>query len=154
MQVAQNTTVTVEVRTPPSLRLVPSYATFESTSTLLPKYTGNAAPRTSQETLIEPLSPSSITSTVYAVSSLLGPIHYADPATASTAVKVLCKWFPNSLFAKKLEDAKKSGEKQVKKPKKEEKVLSEKEQLELEEKRAAIIEADRILDYNLKLLGI
>jgi len=155
MQVSQITTVLVSGSVAAagtstrSLRSVPSYASFDSQSTELPIYQARNA---SQETLIVPSSPSStISSIATTITSPLGPMHHADPSAASKTIKAICRLFPRSALAKKMEQVEVSG---AVKAKKQERELSEKEQLELQAKRAAILEADRIIGHNLKQLGL
>lgn len=181
MQVSQTTSIVVSMipqptNSPRSLRSVPSYSSFDSQSTELPAY--SAGSKASPEIISAPSSPASSSSSssssytafssvssmvVSNVTSPLGPIHHSDPAATSRTIRVICKMFPRSLLAKRLEQAEEEeGQEKTSKKKKQEKqqqqqqqrVLSEKEQLELEAERAAILEADRILGHNLKQLGL
>lgn len=109
-----------------SLRSIPSYASLSESSPAPPQY-------------------SSVTSSV---SSPIGPAHYASPEATSAAVKLVAKLFPGSYLARLLHGAEKKAEVV------EQGAVTDEQRNALATEAAEMLERDRILGANLKMLGI
>ena len=113
-----------------SLRSVPSYTSLSELSSAPPQYTQVASTCTSS------------------ISSPLGAAHYANPESTSAAVKLVAKLFPGSYLARLLSGAEQKA-KIV-----EERMMTDEERKAHATEVAEMLERDRILGANLKMLGM
>ena len=114
-----------------SLRSVPSYSSLsESSPAPPPQYSQVASTCTA------------------ALSSPLGPAHHASPESTSAAVKLVAKLFPRSYLARLLTGAEQKT-KAI-----EESLMTDEERKAHAKEVAAMMERDRILGANLKMLGM
>lgn len=109
-----------------SLRSVPSYTSLSESNPAPPQYT-------------------TVTSSV---SSPLGAAHYASPEATSAAVKLVAKLFPGSLLDRMLSKAEKKAKVT------EETCMTDEERKAHAKEVAEMLERDRILGANLKMLGM
>jgi len=130
-----------------TIRSVSSCSTFQQAhEEPLPVY--STSPFSTSEMVL--VSPSS--SPTAGLSSPLGSIHQADPSSVSKGMRALCKLLPKTILARRMQKAS-SPENVARVAKEIDEKAKLKEEAERQKKVEEILEADRIMDYNLKQWG-